>query len=87
MDIVQTFLVAVASEDTRTIVVNPQDFVNHLRAGLDEGFLPATSQATLMGGCVGAFRRADGRIVTVYVRQGVPRGEVRAGNLSVLNHL
>jgi len=88
MDIVQFFLEAIAADpNARTVVVNPLDFVQHLRDGLDERFLNSSSQASLMGGCVGTFRRADGGIITVYVRREVPSGDVRVGNISLLTRL
>ena len=67
-------------------VVHPEDYREHLREVLGEGFVQATNQATLTSGCVGHFHRANISIA-LYLRRSVQRGEVRVGTVALLKEL
>lgn len=67
-------------------VVHPIDYRDHLRETLEslDAFARTTNQATVGAGCVGHFSRPEGKVTSLYVRQSVPRGEVRVGTVALL---
>lgn len=85
--IIDSFVQAANDPDTRCVVVHPEDYVQHLRENLGDQFTNTSNQGTLLSGCVGVYKCDNGKLVTVYVRKTLPKGSVRAGNLSVLTGL
>lgn len=70
--------------DAAVVIVHPEDYHEHLRLVLGEVFVRATNQATIISGCAGHFYRGNDAITALYLRRSVPRGEVRAGTVSLL---
>jgi hypothetical protein len=74
--------------DCTVVAVHPDDYNDHLRDVLGEEFVHTRSIATMMSGCMGHYLRPGGLPpVALVIRHSIPRGEARAGSVSLLKGL